>query len=652
MPSQSAVATDVLPDSEPPPRLQSTAATDPALLATPGTEGSNGAHPGSAFTAPSASETNKSAQTWLTAQCGMISGTRHGAVLEHSENRGCMQCVAFWPPGQPSLPPTMLNAARVAYRDQNFAIVATDNSPGKVPTGDAPCCFVASPLIPGDATGPVAVFELPVAVREQQQAIEQLLQWGAVWFSLLQQQQPPAEADNSVTSVTSVLEILADSLEQSEFTAATIAIVSELANRLKCTRVSLGLVDKQSISVYAISNTTRIDVRSNLTRAISEAMNEAVDQGTSLATPALPDSRKHVTYAQAVLIQRGGATAVLSIPLYDNTNAIGALTLERDATTPFNHDDQRFCELLGALIGPVIKLKHDNNKPIATKVWISLREFTARLWGGQHVATKMYTLLLLAIFVFFGFATGDYRITSPARLEGTIKRVVAAPRDGFIANATMRAGDIVQAGDLLASLDSEELQLEQLKLNSQIDQLDKEKRAALSSGDRSTTAIVNAQHNQTAAQLALVSAQLERTRLSAPFDGIVVSGDLSQSIGSPVENGQILFEVSPLDSYRVVLEIDERDIGDIAETQRGLLTLTGLPGDTLAFTVNRVVPLSTARDGRNYFEVHAELDAHNSPVRPGMEGIGKVTVEQRKLLWIWTHRLVDWFRLALWTWVA
>jgi len=160
---------------------------------------------------------------------------------------------------------------------------------------------------------------------------------------------------------------------------------------------------------------------------------------------------------------------------------------------------------------------------------------------------KLYGLALLLGIVFMAFATKDYRINTHARLEGSVKRVITAPLDGFIASADYRAGDTVQSGAVLATLDDRELRLKQLQLKSQLEQLDKEHRAALTQHDRSTTAIVTARQQQTKAQLALIDEQLLRTKLMAPFSGVVVSGDLSQSIGTPVENGKVLFEIAPLD---------------------------------------------------------------------------------------------------------
>jgi len=61
-----------------------------------------------------------------------------------------------------------------------------------------------------------------------------------------------------------------------------------------------------------------------------------------------------------------------------------------------------------------------------------------------------------------------------------------------------------------------------------------------------------------------------------------------------------------------------------------------------------VTPVSVAEDGRNYFRAEADLLEGADRLRPGMEGVGKVAVGERSLLWIWTRRFVDWLRLKSW----
>ncbi|PKN35162.1 MAG: hypothetical protein CVU61_04100, partial [Deltaproteobacteria bacterium HGW-Deltaproteobacteria-19] len=58
-----------------------------------------------------------------------------------------------------------------------------------------------------------------------------------------------------------------------------------------------------------------------------------------------------------------------------------------------------------------------------------------------------------------------------------------------------------------------------------------------------------------------------------------------------------------------------------------------------------------AEEGKNYFRVEAMLDNMSPRLRPGMEGVGKIEVDRRLMISIWTRGLIDWFRLRLWSWL-
>ena len=49
--------------------------------------------------------------------------------------------------------------------------------------------------------------------------------------------------------------------------------------------------------------------------------------------------------------------------------------------------------------------------------------------------------------------------------------------------------------------------------------------------------------------------------------------------------------------------------------------------------------------------VEARLEEASELLRPGMEGIGKIVAGERRLIWIWTRRLVGWVQLWLWSWL-
>jgi multidrug resistance efflux pump len=253
--------------------------------------------------------------------------------------------------------------------------------------------------------------------------------------------------------------------------------------------------------------------------------------------------------------------------------------------------------------------------------------------------------------VFFTYAEGQYRVTADARLEGILQRAVAVPTAGFLVDANVRAGDTVKQGDLLFSLDDRDLRLERLKWTSRKLQSTREHSDAVAKHDRARSRILSAQIEQADAEIALLDEEIERMRVTAPFDSFVVSGDLSQALGSPVERGDVMFELAPLNSYRVILEVDERDIDDVEIGQQGQLALASAPEDALPVSIEKITPLSTASEGRNFFRVEAMLTGEvPAQLRPGMEGVGKISIDERKLIWIWTHKIIHWVRMFIWSW--
>ena len=109
-----------------------------------------------------------------------------------------------------------------------------------------------------------------------------------------------------------------------------------------------------------------------------------------------------------------------------------------------------------------------------------------------------------------------------------------------------------------------------------------------------------------------------------------------------------LFEVAPLDVYHVSVRVPEDEVGLLAPGQRGRLVLQALPGESLDIVVERVTPVSEVVDGSNVFEVEARLLESRDVLRPGMQGAAKFDVGEARLVWLWTHEIVDWLRLELW----
>ena len=101
-------------------------------------------------------------------------------------------------------------------------------------------------------------------------------------------------------------------------------------------------------------------------------------------------------------------------------------------------------------------------------------------------------------------------------------------------------------------------------------------------------------------------------------------------------------------SYRVILNVDESDISQIEIGQTGQLALSAIPDKRLDITVTNITPISSSTNGHTFFRVEANLNNKDQQLQPGMEGVGKIEVGERNLIWIITHKAMDKIRLMFW----
>jgi Barrel-sandwich domain of CusB or HlyD membrane-fusion/GAF domain len=456
----------------------------------------------------------------------------------------------------------------------------------------------------------------------------------------------PARGPAAASSAGAAVDLQASLLSHPRLLDAATAWVHELATRLHFDRVSLGLTRNGEWRAVALSGGLPVAEKTPVVERLRRAWAEALDQSASIALPE-PRAQAHprITLAHSRL-RASPAGAVLTVPLVVAGVAIGALSVERDGAA-INTSELETLEHLACLAAPVLNLLRLNERAPFERTHDALRA----AWARQGHAGKRWRVGA-ALVVLAGLALWplDWRIGGHARLEGAVQRVMVAPADGFLSQVHARPGETVKAGQLLVELADQDLLLEQQRWQSALAQHENAYAAANAHADRALQVIHQSRAAEAEAQLALVQMKLERGRIAAPFDGLVVQGDLSQSLGAPLAQGAELMTVAPLGRFRVIVEVDERDIATVALGQPGTLALSALPWDTLPIRVTRITPVASALDGRNVFEVESQLLAPGTGLRPGLEGTAHIVVGRRSWLASASRRLVDGGRLAWWAW--
>jgi len=569
-------------------------------------------------------------------------------VLLGTPEEGPFTPIAFWPDAKHNMT-HLIGAVERALKERRGLLVES----GAVQDSENPLIEsyqVAYPIEVSEKLHGVVVLEVVQHPRHEVQALLRKLHWGAAWLEVMIRRTEALQCAEVNDRLQKVLDLVASAVEHDSFYASAMAFVTRMATSLECDRVSLGFLAGNHVRVKALSHSAEFGKKTNLARAIGSTMDEAIDQRAVIVHPSTTDNEALVTRAHEELARQHGSGAILTIPLEKNGRFIGGLTFERPADKPFDKATMALCESVAALVGSTLDTKRADDQWLIQKAAASCAAQLKKCFGPGYLVRKLIFVLLFGLIVFFSFAKVDYRVTAPTSIEGAVQRAVSAPFNSYVKEAPIRPGDVVQEGEVLCLLDDRDLRLEQLKWLTEKEQLAKQYQEAMAKFEWAQTRIVKTKIDQAEAQLSLLNEQLTRTKIVAPFDGVVISGDLSQSLGAPVERGQVLFEVAPLNAYRVIAEVDERDINEIHIGQRSELVLPSMPGEAFTFTVDKLTPVSIAKEGRNSFRVEGHLEKNPEQLRPGMEGIGKIRIDRRKLIWVWTHGMIDWLRLQLWRW--
>lgn len=455
------------------------------------------------------------------------------------------------------------------------------------------------------------------------------------------------QARSDVVQFADTIDLMTLLNECDRFMSAAMTFCNELATRHEADRVSLGWLDGGYIRVQAISHMEKFEKKMVAVQMLEAAMEESFDQDEEVVWPAAAEStgisRDHEKYAQ-----EQGPGHLVSLPIHIDGEGIGVVTLERK-NRAFDEDEIRGLRLVvDQASRHLSQLKrYDRWFGARFKTW--LKEKLADFLGVDHTFAKALGILgaLLLAFLLFGWL--PYRVEAPFILRTEETVYVPAPIDGYVKEVLVDVGEHVSEGQPLLNLDTRELLLEEAMSLADITRYTREMEKARAQNQLADMRIAEALMAQSRAELEKVRYHLQNATLAAPFDGIVVEGDLKEMLGAPVRKGDVLFRVADIDEMYVELDLPERDIHEVSMDNSGEIAFVSRPESSFPIRIVEIDPAAVTKEAGNVFVLKGELEGEVQPWwRPGMSGVAKVDVGSRNVLWILTHRTIDFFRLLLW----
>lgn len=476
----------------------------------------------------------------------------------------------------------------------------------------------------------------------------QVRQWLGLYQSapsIYESQRHLRQSERDALRLAQTLELLGRVLTCQSLDQAALVVVNDLAERFACETASLSWQARGGLRLRSVSHAEKPDRRSELSALVEEAGQEALSQNCEVSWPA---QGKVVTKAHERYAAMQNPGHLLTLPLKQGEMALGAVTLERHRMA-FTAAEVWALRMMCDLVTPLLATLDVQSKPLYRRlireIWRSTPDrFKPSTYAGQQLAKVL--ALFLALLMLLPL---PYAVDAGAIVKTDAMAFVGTPFDGYLESSHTRLGQSVKAGEVLFGMATRELLLERAGILADIAQYSREAEKRRSANQLPEMLIAEAQMTQAAAKLKQVDYRLANAQAQSPIDGIVIEGEPGKSLGSAVRRGEVVVKVAALNQLYVEAAVNQRDLSRIEVGQSVRLTLLADTGHTYRLKLTRVVPASNVKDGENTFPARLEtLTPAPDWWRPGMSGVAKIEVGWRPLIWIATHRLVDYLRLAFW----
>jgi RND family efflux transporter MFP subunit len=344
-----------------------------------------------------------------------------------------------------------------------------------------------------------------------------------------------------------------------------------------------------------------------------------------------------------------GYRALYALPLSDDQGRVGVLIYE--AGDP-DFLDQAHTEMIKILAGqatvairnallyrevPLISLL----EPLMQRKQALLRTSRGRQIG--------FAVGAAAATLFLVFCPWPMRVTGEATVAAQHTVTVAAPVDGNVTAVFAREGQRVAAGQVLASMNDLQWQMDLSSAEARYRsalltmQADLARGAAQAGADRAQAEYLRAEADR-------ARARIESAQLKSPITGVVMTPSLQNEAGEHLEAGAAFAQVLDLSSAVVDIAIPQSDASLLAPNQTAAIKLDSYPQRSWHGNVAVVSPQAQIGDGIRTFAARVPFPNEDAVLRAGMTGRAKIFIGYRPAGYVLLRRPALWLWQTLWNW--
>lgn len=267
-----------------------------------------------------------------------------------------------------------------------------------------------------------------------------------------------------------------------------------------------------------------------------------------------------------------------------------------------------------------------------------------RTWGPKLRRLGVATLVLAGM----GLIPVPDGISVPASVEASGRRILTAPFTAVLRGTPLPDGARVARGDVLARLDTRDIDLDLAALEAERASAVITRETARTNGNAGELRNAEIAVDRLDARLALLRARRDSAVLTAPIAGTLLLRNLDQHVGTTLRQGDQMLEVVDPARLHLTLSLPETDVGAVTIGTAGRFRPDFDPTLTLAAEIETISPAIDLSAEIPVIAAEARFQTATEGLRPGVRGVFQSDSGTTPAALVLYRGLRDWALLRLW----
>jgi len=432
------------------------------------------------------------------------------------------------------------------------------------------------------------------------------------------------------------------------------AVVNHTQAIISFERAAIALEQRGVLRLKAVSGMAQINSADPAISALKEMLEWASisneETHVTQHDDQIDDPRPETQAKFAAYFSTTGMRAFYALPLIDDQGRLGVLSFESSDPDFLTVAHLEIIKVLAGQATVALRNASLYREVPFINLLEPLLQRKKRFLAMEKQRRWLMIALAVAVSLFLIICPLPMRVSGEATVASARTAQVQAGVDGVVKAVNIREGDQIRQGDVLAELEDWNYRADLAAAEAKYGEALETMNRALSQNDGTLAGTERAKVDYLRAEVARAKERLEHTTIRAPFDGVVTTPQVQNSLGRRLNHGDTLAEI--METSRVTMDVAvPEDVATLLRRgERASIKLESFPLRTFRGEVTVVSPESQLASEQRVFVARVNVANLDGAMRPGMQGHGKVSVGWHPAGYVLFRGSAMWVWSKLWSW--